>query len=180
MWCCFNLQADMWKTNPLATPKCKPVWFDSSTTSGKAGRVDKLAVVCNASTVVRFIGLTTWHQPVGSRGCCCDENFFGYSVELQISPASPSLLQHIAASVGIGMMGLSLLGSTFISRLHSHCSHNFYVYTWVQGMQLLYMVVIIMMVMVMVMRVVVVNGRVCCGDGCYGDGCRSGHLLTIC
>jgi hypothetical protein len=60
------------------------------------------------------------------------------------------LLQHIAASVGIGMMGLSPLGSTFISRLHSHCSHNFYVYTWVRGMQLLYMVVIIMMV-VMVM-----------------------------
>jgi len=79
------------------------------------------------------------------------------------------------------MMGLSLLGSTFISRLHSHRSHNFYVYTWVRGMQLLYMVVIIMMVMVMVMvmvvRVVVVNGY---GDGyCYGDGCRSGHLLTI-
>jgi len=72
-------------------------------------------------------------------------------------------------------MGLSLLGSTFISRLHPHCSHNFYVYTWVRVMQLLYMVVIIMMVMVMVVvivmviRVVVVNGRVCCGDGCHSN-----------
>jgi len=30
------------------------------------------------------------------------------------------------------MMGLSLLGSTFIFRLHSHCFNNFYVYTWVR------------------------------------------------
>ena len=49
----------MWKTNLLATPKYKPVCFDSSTKSGKVGRVDRLAVVCNASTVVRLIGLTT-------------------------------------------------------------------------------------------------------------------------
>ena len=54
------------------------------------------------------------------------------------------------------MMGLSLLGSTFISRLHPHCSHNFYVYTWVRVMQLLYMVVIIMMVVVMVVVIVMV------------------------
>jgi hypothetical protein len=105
------------------------------------------------------------------------------------------------------MMSLSLLGSTFISRFHSHCFHNFYVYMGARHAAAVYggdyyddgdgMVMV--MVMVMVVRVVVVNGRVCCsdgcysdgcygdgcyGDGCYGDGChsdgyRSGHLLTI-
>jgi len=85
-------------------------------------------------------------------------------------------------------MGLSLLGSTFISRLHSHCYHNFYVYVGARHAAAVYggdycdgdgdgdgdgd-------------ERVVVNGRVYCGDACYGDacrygdGCRNGHLLTI-
>jgi len=74
--------------------------------------------------------------------------------------------------------GLSLLGSTFISRLHFHCSHNFYVYMLVRGMQLLYMVVvIIIMVMVMVIVMVMVMVPHSDGDGDKSGGCQRQSLL---